>query len=173
MKTLRGVDFTKYVLSVIIQTLIVRITKRHNSCYSDPSVPIFLANVHCLMGEVWCNFEQNQTKAISYRAKTNFTSMINLIKRITKRHNSCYTDPSAPIFSLNMTCILWWSRCGVNLNKIDQKLSKLYSKTLKFWWKDGITDMLKTVYTPKTPFCGGYKYFFQHQTSSCTSSICM
>ena len=22
---------------------------------------------------------------------------------------------------------------------------------------DGITDMLKTVYPPKTPFCGGYK----------------
>ena len=39
-------------------------TMRHNSCNADPSAPIFLANVHCLMGEVWCNFEQNQTKTI-------------------------------------------------------------------------------------------------------------
>ena len=57
MKTVRGVEFTKYVLSVII-------TKRHNSCNADPSAPIFQTNVHCLMGKVWCNFEQNQTKAI-------------------------------------------------------------------------------------------------------------
>ena len=60
MKTPRGVDVTKYVLSIIRQ----RITKRRNSCNADPSAPLFLADVHCLMGDVWCNFEQNQTKAI-------------------------------------------------------------------------------------------------------------
>ena len=65
MKTLRGVDFTKYVLSVIIQTF--HCTKRHNSCNADPSALIFLANMHCLMGEEWCNTEQNQTKAIEVK----------------------------------------------------------------------------------------------------------
>ena len=64
MKTLRGVDFTKYVLSVIIQTSHCKNYKEHKSCNADPLAPIFLANVHCLMGKVWCNFEQNQTKAV-------------------------------------------------------------------------------------------------------------
>ena len=64
MKTLRGVDFTKYVLSVIIQTSHCKNYKEANSCNADPSGPTFLANVHCLMGKVWYNFEQNQTKAI-------------------------------------------------------------------------------------------------------------
>ena len=27
-------------------------------------------------------------------------------------------------------------------------------------WKDGISDMLKTLYPIQTPFCGGYKYLF-------------
>ena len=53
----------KYVLPVTIQ-LIVRITKWHNSCNTDPSAPIFLPNVHCLMVKVWCIFEQNLKKAI-------------------------------------------------------------------------------------------------------------
>ena len=65
MKTLIGVDFAKYVLSVSHKKhLIVRITKRHNSCNAGPSAPIFLANMHCLMGKVWSNSEQNQIKAI-------------------------------------------------------------------------------------------------------------
>ena len=53
MQTLGGVDFTRYVLSVIIHNSHLRITKRHNSCNTDPSALIFLANVHCPMGEVW------------------------------------------------------------------------------------------------------------------------
>ena len=44
--------------------LIVRITKWQNSCNADPSAPIFLPNVHCLMAKAWCKFEQNRTKAI-------------------------------------------------------------------------------------------------------------
>ena len=60
----------------LLKHLIVRITNVHNSCNADLSAPIFLANVHslmgkvwcnfelCLMGKVWCNFEQNQTKVI-------------------------------------------------------------------------------------------------------------
>ena len=49
------------------------------------------------------------------------------------------------------------------MNKIGQKLSKLLSKNLKCWQKDGITefrnhgilDMLKTVYPLKLCFAGG------------------
>ena len=41
-----------------------RITKRNNSCNTDPSAPIFLSNMHCLMVKVWCKSEQNRTKAI-------------------------------------------------------------------------------------------------------------
>ena len=44
--------------------LIVRITKWHNSCNTDPSAPFFLLNVHCLIVKVRCKFEQNLTKAI-------------------------------------------------------------------------------------------------------------
>ena len=40
------------------------ITKWHNSCKTDPSAPIFLSNMHCLMLKVWRKFEQNRTKAI-------------------------------------------------------------------------------------------------------------
>ena len=47
-----------------IINLIIRITKRHNSCNTDPSAPIFLLNMHSLMVKVWCKFEQNWTKAI-------------------------------------------------------------------------------------------------------------
>ena len=51
--------------------LIVRITKWHNSCNTDPSAPIFLPNVHCLMVKVWCKFEQNLKKSYqSYRVNT-------------------------------------------------------------------------------------------------------
>ena len=57
MKALGEVDFTKYVLTV-------RITKWHNSCNTDPSAPIFLSNMHCLIVTVWCKFEQNPTKAV-------------------------------------------------------------------------------------------------------------
>ena len=52
--------FHKYVLSVLIQTSY----RKHNSCNTDPSAPIFLLNMHCLMVMVWCKYEQNQTKAI-------------------------------------------------------------------------------------------------------------
>ena len=40
------------------------ITKWHNSCNTDPSAPIFLPNVLCLMVKVWYKFEQNRKKAI-------------------------------------------------------------------------------------------------------------
>ena len=46
------------------QSVIVRITKWHNSCNTDPSAPIFLSNMQCLMDKVPCQFEQNRTKAI-------------------------------------------------------------------------------------------------------------
>ena len=46
--------------------MMMMMTKRCNSCNTDtdPSAPIFLSNVHCLMVKVWCEFEQNWTKAI-------------------------------------------------------------------------------------------------------------
>ena len=37
---------------------------RHNFCNTDPSAPIFLSKMHCLMVKMWCKFEWNQTKAI-------------------------------------------------------------------------------------------------------------
>ena len=55
-KWLRGVDFTKYVLSDIIQTSYCKNYKVHNSCNTDPSAPIFLSNMHCLMVMVWCKY---------------------------------------------------------------------------------------------------------------------
>ena len=53
------------------------------------------------------------------------------------------------------------------MNKIRQKLSNLFSKNLKCKqknrisesWNHRISDVLKPVYTPKTPFCGGYTYY--------------
>ena len=39
--------------------LAVKITKWHNSCNTDPSAPIFLPNMHCLIVKVWCKFDQN------------------------------------------------------------------------------------------------------------------
>ena len=75
-----------------------------------------------------------------------------------------------PLFSYK-TCNVWWLRCGENLNKIGQELLKLQSKTFKRMiteWRNhgitesrnlGITDRLKTVYPPKTTFCGGYNYY--------------
>ena len=62
METLRGVDFTRYVLSVIIKHN--KELQRGITCNADPSAPIFLANVHRLMGKLWFNIEQNQTKAV-------------------------------------------------------------------------------------------------------------
>ena len=52
-------------------------------------------------------------------------------------------------------CIVWWCKCGINFIKIGPKVLKLWCKTL---FADGISDMLKTVYPPKTPFCRGYNY---------------
>ena len=76
MKALRRVDFTKYVLSVIIQTSYCKnyevITKWHNCCNTDPSAPIFLSNIHCLMVKEWCKFEQNRTKALNVDGMTEF-----------------------------------------------------------------------------------------------------
>ena len=39
-------------------------TKRHNSCNTNPSAPIFLLHVHCLIVKAWCKFEHNRKKAI-------------------------------------------------------------------------------------------------------------
>ena len=39
--------------------LAVKIKKWHNSCNTDPSAPIFLSNMHCLIVKVWCKFDQN------------------------------------------------------------------------------------------------------------------
>ena len=64
MKARRGVDLQSMYYQLQYKHPIVRITKRHNSCNTDPSAPIFLSNVHCVMVKVWCKFEQIQTKAI-------------------------------------------------------------------------------------------------------------
>ena len=57
------------------------------------------------------------------------------------------------------TCVVLWCRCVENLKNIGQKLLKLFSKDVKMLTESrnhGITDRLKTVYPPKTSFCGGY-----------------
>ena len=46
------------------------ITMWHNSCNTDPSVPILSPNMHCLMVMVWCKFEQNRTKILKLQKKT-------------------------------------------------------------------------------------------------------
>ena len=46
------------------------ITMWHNSCNTDPSVPIVSPNMHCLMVMVLCKFEQNRTN-ISYVTEEN------------------------------------------------------------------------------------------------------
>ena len=58
-----------------------------------------------------------------------------LTVKITKWHNSCNTDPSAPIFLQNVQCLM--VRCGENWNKFRQELLKLQSKTFKCGQKDG------------------------------------
>ena len=61
-----------------------------------------------------------------------------------------------PRFSYH-TCIVWWLRCGVNMNKIGHKLYKLLSKNLRCW-QDGITEF-RTCWKQYTPlklcFAGG------------------
>ena len=57
-----------------------------------------------------------------------------LAVKITKWHNSCNTDPSAPIFPQNMQCLM-----GENLNKIGQELQKVQSKDVKMM-KEGQND---------------------------------
>ena len=44
--------------------LIVRITKRHNSCSTDHTASMFLSHMQCLMVKVWCKFDWYRTKAI-------------------------------------------------------------------------------------------------------------
>ena len=80
-------------------------------------------------------------------------------------HNSCKTDPLAPKFISHMCCLMVRCRCVENLKKIGQKLLKLFSNDVKMLTElrnHGMTDRLKTVYPPKTSFCGGY-----NKTSFC------
>ena len=84
--------------------------------------------------------------------------------------NTLYEDLKSPItlaililWPLNSyhTCIVWWCKCGENLKRIRQKLLKLFIKVVKMlteWRNYRMTDRLKTVYPPKTLFCGGYNY---------------
>ena len=76
----------------IIIHIIIRITKWHNSCNTDPSAPIFLSNIHYLMVKVWCKFEQNRTKAIKviYRTKALNTD------RMTEFQNHGHAENSIP-----------------------------------------------------------------------------
>ena len=73
------------------------------------------------MGEVWCNFEQNQTKAIKVIEQKPisqvYTISNNIIIRITKRHNSWNTDPSAPIFLLIMHSLMVKVWCKFEQNE--------------------------------------------------------
>ena len=78
----------------------IKITKWHNSCNTDPSAPIFLQNMQCLVVKVWCKFEQNRARAT----------------KVTEQ----------------------------NLKKNDEGMTES--------WYHG---RLKTVYPPKTTFCGG------------------
>ena len=79
-----------------------------------------------------------------------------LTVKITKWHNSCKTDPWAPVLLPNMH--FWLLRCGENLNTIGETLHKLYSKTLKCWQNDRM-NLWRTgwkQYTPiKLRFAGG------------------
>ena len=96
MKALGGVNYTKYVLSVTIQT---RITKWHNSCNTGLSAPFFLPNMHCLTVKVWCEFEQNRTKSYwSYRAKTSNVDGISESRNhgMTDMLKTLYTRPPPP-----------------------------------------------------------------------------
>ena len=49
-----------------------------------------------------------------------------------------------------------WCKSEQNQTK-DIKVIEQRLKILTEGLNDGVTDMLKTVYPPKTPFCGGYK----------------
>ena len=77
-------------------------------------------------------------------------SGITLVIQILQPHFFCQTR------------IVWWLWCGVNLNKIGQKISKLQSKSFKCWQNFGMTEWWtcwKQYTPPKTPFCGGYNKF--------------
>ena len=50
---------------------------------------------------------------------------------------------------------VWWKfeqNWAVGTKVTEQNHTKMISE----WRNDGITDRLKTVYPPKTTFCGGY-----------------
>ena len=72
MKALRGVDFTKYILSTITvgKWLIKKPCKfvKKNSFYASNFFMhisnMSVSNMHCLTVIVWSKYEQNQTKTI-------------------------------------------------------------------------------------------------------------
>ena len=64
MKALRRVDSQSMYYQSQYKHPLVRIAIGHNSHNTDPSAPIFVANMYCVMAQVWCKLYQNWTKGI-------------------------------------------------------------------------------------------------------------
>ena len=128
------------------------------------------------MSKVWCDFEQNQTKAVKVIEQKPISQSMyyqsqykDLIVRITKWHNSGNTDPSAHIFLPKLHCLMVKVWC-----KFEQNWTKAI-KVIDTLNVDGITDMLKTVYPTKTTFCREsiskfLKQFYIHVFTEITQS---
>ena len=106
IKALRGIDFTKDVLSVIIQTSYCKVVGK---CLSKPCqfvkkyfFCIKLPHAHlqyvCNISAKYCKDPITAVRGVRFHE----VCTINLVVRITKRHNSCKTEPSPPIFLPHM-----------------------------------------------------------------------
>ena len=82
-----------------------------------------------------------------------------VIGRLKKSHNSCNTDPLAPKFIPHMYCLMVqvWYEFETNQAKATQVIQQRCPNVdgMTESRNDGMTDRLKTVYPPKTSFCGG------------------
>ena len=56
------------------------------------------------MVKVWWKFKQNQSKAT--RVIEQNLKKLHILIKMTKWHNSCNIDPSAPFFLQNMQCLM-------------------------------------------------------------------
>ena len=140
--------------------LIVRITKRHNSCNTAPSAPFFLSNIHCLMVKVWCKFEQNRKQ---------------VAQRPTIAHLSpMYQGQSAPEPYAAFPPPQWCYT--LNLIKIGQLASEIFKfKSVKFLSLKGkelqneSSNSAQNRTRPSFYACPGYQQLWQWFNQKWTS----
>ena len=85
-------------------------TKRRNSCNTNPSAPIFLLHVHCLMVKVLCKFEQNWTKAIKVIEQKPYLLTELQNQRMADMLKTIYPTKTSFAGSIKKACAQQWLR---------------------------------------------------------------